>query len=276
TFYAKQAEYARLWQQPLHERFGQLLLFSVGGPPSGLQGISGARLVLLPGTLLAGARALWSDWSARRMVRSLPLLWAIGLVFLYAWRLPVTYHHGRYLWPALPIWIVYGLTGWQVLTSWILNHITTNQLTGYLWRRVTSLTFIALLAVFFVLGLQTYQRDVAFVNGEMVTAAKWLDANVAADALVAAHDIGALGYFAPQPILDLAGLISPEIVSLLADELAVASFVRESSADYLVTAPGWTYESLTQTSDATKVFSTDYDWTRQQGYNNMAIYRLAP
>jgi len=31
------------------------------------------------------------------------------------------------------------------------------------------------------------------------------------DDLIAAHDIGAIGYFAPRPILDLAGLISPDV-----------------------------------------------------------------
>jgi hypothetical protein len=48
TFYAKQAEYTFLWDQPLPLRFFQLLYFSLGGPPQGLRGISGAHLLLLP------------------------------------------------------------------------------------------------------------------------------------------------------------------------------------------------------------------------------------
>jgi len=43
---------------------------------------------------------------------------------------------------------------------------------------------------------------------------EWLAANTPPDAVVAAHDIGALGYASERRILDLAGLVSPEILAL--------------------------------------------------------------
>ena len=115
TFYAKQAEYAVVLARPFISRLIQLLYFSLGGAENGWRGISAAHLLLLPGLLFAAWRALRSDWTNHQLFRLLPLLWAGGHVFLYAWRLPVTYQHGRYLMAAMPVWVLYGLAGWIAL-----------------------------------------------------------------------------------------------------------------------------------------------------------------
>ena len=268
TFYAKQAEYAQLLTIPLPQRFLQLLYFSLGGPETGWRGISGAHLLLLPGLIITTVQAVRSDWRQRRLLYTLPLLWAVGHVLLYALRLPVTYQRGRYLWPVLPVWIIYGLAGWH-------NILQTSaiQRFGPLGQRFVQLTFATMLVVFLALGAFAYQSDVAFIEGEMVQVARWLQDNTAPDDLIAAHDIGAIGYFAPRPLLDLAGLISPEVVPYLDDPTAMADYVRQSNADYLITAPGWLYTTLT--ANAPLLYSTNYTWTVEQGMNNMAVYALS-
>lgn len=267
TFYAKQAEYAVLLAQPLLQRFLQLLYFSLGGPETGWRGISGAHLLLLPGLVAAAWPAVQSDWRQRRLLYTLPLLWAGGHLLLYALRLPVTYQRGRYLWPVLPIWIIYGLSGWLSLLQTALI-----QRGGILTRRAIQLIFVLMLVIFLFLGGIAYQEDVAFIEGEMVATARWLQENSQPNDLIAAHDIGAIGYFAPRPILDLAGLISPDVVPYLQNEAELSDYVNQSGAEYLITAPGWPYHPLTY--NANPVFSTQYRWTTEQGLNNMAVYRL--
>ncbi len=267
TFYAKQAEYAVLLAQPILQRLTQLLFFSLGGPESGWRGISGAHLLLLPGLLIAGWQGLHSDWRQRRLLYTLPLLWAGGHVLLYALRLPVTYQRGRYLWPALPIWIIYGLAGWHFLLQ-----TRSIQRLGILAPRAIQMIFALMLIIFLFFGGLAYQEDVAFIQGEMVEVAHWLKENTAENALVATHDIGAIGYFAPRPLLDLAGLISPEVVPYLDDPVTMAAHIRASQADYLITAPGWRYNNLTD--DARPLYTTNYAWTIEQGLNNMAVYQL--
>jgi hypothetical protein len=266
TFYAKQAEYAALLRQPLWRRLLRLFYQSVGGPDSGWRGISGARLLLLPGLLWAAYRAACADWQERRLAYLLPLLWAVGHVAVYAWRLPVTYQHGRYLLGIVPVWILFGLHGWVTLLE------TRRSLRVV--RRAAALSYAVMLVFFLLLGAQAYATDVAFIENEMVATARWLEQNTPEGALVAAHDIGAIGYYGERHLLDLAGLISPEIIPLLADQEAMAAYVRQSPADYLVTAPGWPYTSLTAAPDVTLLYTTGYEWTRIQGSNNMAVYRL--
>ena len=270
TFYAKQAEYAALLVRPLPVRFASLLLFSLGGAEVGWRGMTGAHLLLLPGLIPAGWLALRQDWHDRRLQHALLLLWAGGHVLLYAWRLPVTYQHGRYLWAALPAWILYGLAGWL----WLLARLPVRSRPGRVLRRVAGLVYGLLLAIFFLFGLQAYATDVAFIENEMVDVARWLNQNTPPEALIAAHDIGAIGYFAQRPLLDLAGLITPELVDRLADEAALGDYVREQVADYLVTAPGWPYETITARPGVILLYSTGYAWTQAQGANNIAVYGL--
>ena len=269
TFYAKQAEYGTLLLEPLWARLWELLYFSWGGTAGGM---NAAHLLLLPGLVTAVWLALRADWQARQLRLMLPLLWAGGHIFLYAWRLPVTYQHGRYLLAAVPIWVLFGLWGWLFLLDWL-----GSGRYGRLGRQVAGLTMALIVLVFLILGATTgYANDVAFIENEMVAVSHWLAEHTAVDALIAAHDIGAIGYFAERPIIDLAGLISPEIIPLLADEVALDHYVLNSEADYLVTAPGWLYVDVTTASTTQLLYTTNYAWTQDQGLNNMAIYALKP
>lgn len=269
TMVAKQTEYGVLLEQFIGWRLLQLLWLSLGGPADGWQGMSSAHLLLLPGLLFAGWQALKKDWTNRQLAWTLPLLWAGGHVLLYAWKLPVTYQHGRYLLGVMPVWILYGLAGWLLL-------LYTRQGGRGLWlaQKVAQFTFAFVLLFFLLQGALAYATDVAIIEGEMVTVGRWLAENTPANALIATHDIGAIGYFAERPLLDLAGLITPEIIPLLADETAVSEYVLDSKADYLVTAPGWLYTAVTESELATLLFTTEFPLTRQQSINNMAVYQL--
>ncbi|MCP5095645.1 MAG: hypothetical protein GY943_08850 [Chloroflexi bacterium] len=271
TFYAKQTEYASLLATPLINRVVQLLYFSVGGPSAGWQGMSTPHLILLPGLLFAGWHSVRLDISKRRLFYTLPLLWAGGHVCLYAWRLPLAFQHGRYLLAAIPIWILFGLVGWMKL-------LFDRSLSRPIWvaQQVSRFTFIGLLSIFLILGARAYMTDVAFVEGEMVVMARWIAENTSNKELIASHDIGAIGYFAERPLLDLAGLISPEMIPLLDNEALLANYIQESDAHYLVTAPGWSYEDVVINSHVEQLFSTEYAWTQENGRNNMTIYLLQP
>src|SRR5690606_2336524 len=113
-------------------------------------------------------------------------------------------------------------------------------------------------------------RDVAVIETEMVDTARWVRENVPEGALVAAHDIGALGYFAGRPLLDLAGLISPQAIPVIRDEAGLAVFLDRHQAAYLVTFPGW-YPHLTQQAEL--IFSTSGVFSPALGGENMAVYR---
>jgi len=270
TFYAKQAEYAMLLEQPLIGRTMQLLWLSWGGAAVGWQGMSAAHLLLLPGLLLSvwvGIQRLWHE-KITALPFIIPLLWAFGHVALYGWRLPVTYQHGRYLLAATPVWILYGLAGWLTLYAKAGDGRLARPL-----KLAGGLILGLMSAIYLLLGAQAYAADTAFIEHEMVATARWVERNTSSDALIAVHDIGAMGYFAKRPLLDLAGLITPDIIPYLDDMTAIEAYILASEADYLVTAPGWPYDGV---MDGTAVlqYSSDYEWTVEQGENNTAVYQM--
>lgn len=250
TFYAKQAEYAAYLQLPLWQRFGQQLL----------QPLVGVGIVLLPGAVWMAALAIRErQWGALSFT-----LWVLGFLGLYALRLPVAYQHGRYVIPAMPAFFVLGLTGFAALTA--PKPARWNRIVSSSWKSAAGL----LLIIFYGRGAFAYAQDVAVIESEMVTMAVWVSENVPAGALVAAHDIGALGYFGDHELVDLAGLISPDVIPFIRDEPRLADYLNQRGVSYLVTFPDW-YPLLT--SDLSPVFSTGAAYAPALGETNMAVYR---
>jgi hypothetical protein len=109
------------------------------------------------------------------------------------------------------------------------------------------------------------------IETEMVAAARWVAENAGPEELIAAHDIGALGYFAERPLLDLAGLVSPEVIPFIRDEGQLAVYLDEQQPVYLMTFPGW-YPELTAGLEA--VYSTEGTVSPELGGENMVVYSL--
>nr|MBI2905770.1 hypothetical protein [Chloroflexota bacterium] len=222
TFFAKQAEYAVLRALPLWQRLAEVFAAPWVG----------ALLVLAPGVWLAVKGGRKGGHEGRRY--GWMAGWAAAFLLAYALRLPVTYQHGRYLMPVIPALVVVGAAG---MAGWV--RLSDPQT----WRRVLSRAWVlgagGVAVGFWALGAGALAADVRVVNSEMVSTAKWVAANVPPGAVVAAHDIGALGYFADVRLVDLAGLVSPEVIPLLGDDGRLWQFVRAGRAAYVITFPGW-------------------------------------
>ncbi|MGD1993168.1 MAG: hypothetical protein PVI59_08250 [Anaerolineae bacterium] len=266
TFYAKQAEYAVLRLQPLTARLVRISATPLIGP----------LVLLVPGLI-------WAMWRRRprspeqppsgprgwRWIGWLPLAWVGGTLVMYAVRLPVTYQHGRYLMPLIPTLLVYGVGG----TLDLVRSASQPVLARVLARTLLIAAGLLFPSFWAIIGAPAYATDVAIIEGEMVTVAQWINDHTAPDALIAAHDIGAIGYFARRPLLDMAGLVSPEVIPFIRNETEILDWLAEQKADYLVTFPTW-YPTLTADPRVEMVFQTDTEVTREKGEMNMAVYAL--
>jgi hypothetical protein len=220
TFYAKGVYYA----------LGTSEFSRLAGYGLGVLGflVSSPLVALgLPGT----AYALWltrRDWA--RGTQWLALIWVLALIGVYAIHLPVVYQNGRYLMPVLPVLLALGVTG------------SLRFLSGGGYRLLpVALTVLALglglLSV--VRGAAIYTANIRYINGYQVETALWLRANTPSDALVATHDIGAIGYFSGRQVIDLGGLTQPELVPLLGDQGALVAYLQRAHVGYVVMFPDW-------------------------------------
>jgi hypothetical protein len=251
TFFAKQAEYAVSQQIPFLMRFfrevGLILI--------------GAEMLLLPGLIIISIKAVQrKEWALLAMV-----IWIFGFVMIYAIRLPVLYQHGRYVIPVMPVYIIISLAG---LFSWLKPREPKllKRVFGKAW--VISLMVTAF--AFWLIGARAYANDVAVIESEMVATAHWISRNTEPSALIAAHDIGALGYFGKRRILDLAGLVSPEVIPFIRDEDRLAEWMDAEGADYLMTFPSWYPQLIKQ---GNPIYNTHGKYSPLQGGENMLVYR---
>jgi len=222
TFYAKQAEYQTAWlDTPLKDRLVDYLSPIVASP----------FLALFPGAVGWVGRAIRNrNWGALAGV-----IWLIGYILIYFLRLP-PYQHGRYIIPAFPILYLWGLLG---MAGFMLS-ATSNLRLKFLWKTLVA----ALLVVFFTLGGLQNADDVFWVESEMIATAKWVNQNIPPAATLAVHDIGAMGYFVANPLVDLAGLVDPEVIPFIRDEAMLADYLNERSVDYLIAPPGFYHELI--------------------------------
>jgi hypothetical protein len=198
--------------------------------------------------------------------------WVVHLT-LYALRLPVTYQHGRYQMPVIPFFILLGLGG----TAYLLRP-AAQALLPRVVSRATLLAIMAVSVAFLGLGARAYAADVAFIQGEMVATARWLEEHTSPGSLIAVHDIGAVGYFTRRPLLDLAGLVTPEVIPFIADETRLVEFMQSRGAEYVVFFPDWSdaYQRMAHDPRLEMVHTTGFAWTLSQGRANMTVYRLQP
>jgi hypothetical protein len=255
TFYAKQAEYISWQSLPMYSRFSQLAL----------QLFIGSSIALIPGVLLWFFVLLRKrNWGGLA-----GMIWFAAYLVLYISRLPV-YQHGRYIIPAMPIFFVWGVLGMIEFTSMLDKKIGSSKVYHRLVLTGWCILIVILCGAFWVFGARAYAQDVAFIESEMVVTANWVAENIPAEDLIAAHDIGALGYFDSHRLLDLAGLISPEIVPIMRDETQLSHYLDSHGVRYFVAFPEF-YPQLSR--QAEPIFTTNSQFTKMLGGENMVVFR---
>jgi hypothetical protein len=216
----------------------------------------GAAVLVLAGVVLlvvVRRRGL----ALKPVTRLLPLAWLVMVPVLYAVRgVPVL---SRYLMPLLPVlaWLA-----WRSLDRELGPRLERPAARPPQLRRARIGLAVGVVFAALVLtqNLLTYARLVqpqvqsltTGMRASLIPWGRWFDLNTQPDAVVAAPDIGALGYYGRRRVVDLAGLVTPEMVPILrkmSPEAAVSGFefARFARPDYLVDRAGRAWD-LTQRS----------------------------
>lgn len=257
TAAAKRSQAAVLFELPYTTRFINLLVpISAGG-----------QVLLVPGVVMFIYRAV----RERRFGYLLLPAWGLGLVALYAAWLPLDMQHGRYVIPALPALIVAGVIGTFMLIQAARRQLITRVLVNAL-----AMSAAVLFVVLGVVLSSVYARDVAIIDGDMVQAAHWIDENLAQGELIAIHDIGAVGYFSPRPMLDIGGLISPEVIPVIRDGEALWELIEESGARYLMAYPYQTPNENANDPRLCPIYINENAVTALAGGSSLTIYAILP
>ncbi|MEL7059946.1 MAG: hypothetical protein AAGN46_07970 [Acidobacteriota bacterium] len=164
-----------------------------------------------PVLLLFAASGGWI-LAARR--RALPALWLLALPLVYSMLAspsapPPLGNFGRYYFPVLPVLTIVGAVGLEQVVRTLADAGRKRLAAGAVG------IVLAVHGLGLIQGPGRYLQTVANVEDSDVRAALWLADRLPDDAVLAVQDIGALAFFTRRPIVDLAGLVTPEILPVL-------------------------------------------------------------
>lgn len=227
-----------------------------------------ALLELLRGLLLLVAVGL--PFAAARFRRQGPglllLVWPLALLVALSQLVPVTFHHGRYLQPALPALLVAGLLGVEYALRRAGLKVVYRWFPGII-------VFAAVL--FNLTGARNYGLEVRWINDEHLGIARWVRTETPPGAVIASHDVGALGYFGGRRLVDTAGLLNPELIPYVRDPERLVAELRRRNVDYLIFFPTW-YPSLVGRPDLPVVFEIRTAYARPLGGDDFIVVGLNP
>jgi hypothetical protein len=191
----------------------------------------------------AGVLVLLERLATPRDRGLLPALWPVGLPLAYSLHdspaAPMMVgNFGRYVFPLLPfVLVLAGLA--------LERPLERLRAAAAGWRAVTA----ALLLIVLVApplaslrsGSERYALNVRNVNDSDVAMALWMREHLAPEAVIAAQDVGAVGFLTSHPLVDLTGIVTPEILPWLEGSAGspggregVIRFLDERRPDYLM------------------------------------------
>jgi arabinofuranosyltransferase len=223
--------------------------------------LNGPLLLLVP----CAGFAIYRILRTKNTLPFYPLTWFLTLIGLYAVALPAIYDHGRYLMPLIPLIIIYGVEG---LDQLLKRFKLTSLLRTIIWLSLFSMIFLL-----WINGASDYAYRIQLFNTVHMKAAQWINENTPQDAVIATHDIGIIGYYTQRQIVDLAGLISPEIVPILNNPQKMADYVRAEQVAYVIVYSGY-YRELLTLLDAHLVYSPGAEQLRAMGVEPFEVYKI--
>ncbi|UCE11054.1 MAG: hypothetical protein JSW61_03730 [Candidatus Thorarchaeota archaeon] len=171
--------------------------------------------------------------------RPFPWLLCISLAVLY--RLTTPYaaliNNARYLVPIFNLFTVVAIAGLSILLTriheWVLadeHDMTLNMFVGWF---IIAIIVIPPIGSYFVQA-PFYGNAVKNINEQQVHIGLWLRDNTPEDAVLAIHDAGALRFFSNRVVIDLAGLVSPDIIHGNMSSIETLQYLKDQGCEYFV------------------------------------------
>ncbi|HXH85146.1 MAG TPA: hypothetical protein VNN07_19715, partial [Candidatus Tectomicrobia bacterium] len=216
---------------------------------------------LLPLALVPGIPVAWRYAGPSLGVAGLALLaHPLGMALLAPYRGP-GFQEGRYSSHLLPLAVVVVAAG--------LGRLAGRR------RALTLLVLLALSLQGLAPAAERYAWGVQNIEAMQVRLGRWIDATLPREARLAVNDIGAIAYFSRREILDLMGLVTPEIIPYRrAGEAAIVKFLVGACPDYVVIFPDWFPAVAARADLLTPVTRVRLERVEVAGAPEMVVYRL--
>jgi hypothetical protein len=220
---------------------------------------------LLPFTIPIGLVVLWRT-RGRSLIwpAALLLLHPLGMALLAPYRGPA-FQEGRYSTHLAPFAVVVAVVG-------------LSRLVGQ-WRRRgrwAAMVYLLLAAAWIWPASFRYADAVREINAMQVHLGRWVERNLPKNARLALNDVGAIAYFSRREVMDLMGLVTPEVIPYRkAGEAGALRFLEKQCPDYLIIFPSWFPALSAMAGRFTPLYHVKLEQNHVVGANEMVVYETA-
>ncbi|TXT54370.1 MAG: conserved membrane protein of unknown function [Candidatus Thorarchaeota archaeon] len=215
-----------------------------------------------------------------------PFLLAIttSLFALYRFTMPgmSLLFAARYLVPLFDLLAISAVCGIGILVKRIMELKEDTFKFSQLDVNVVSVLFI--LMIFYpsmgqyVFMVDHHANQTKNIEEMQVTLSLWIRENVPERSVIATYDVGAIGYFAEGTVIDLYGLVSPEILHNRTSLSNVTDYLKEMNCTYIMFYKQWFtafhYNILAQGGSITILAEAHLDDNVVCGTDDMAVYGI--
>ena len=216
-----------------------------------------------------------------------PYQWllVISLTILYANTLPYLslINNSRYLVPVFDLLIICAVLSISMISMKLFTHqnkVKPEEIKEYANKTYRIIVVLLLVFVIFTAAYPKYleqgdyfAREVIDTNCRQIIIGKWIKENTPEDAVIAIHDAGAIKLFSDRRIIDMAGLVTPDITFGNFTRKEKLSYLRSQGCEYFAYFNRIFNTWTSYLKGAyTVVFSLHCSYAVLQGNANMSVY----
>ena len=169
------------------------------------------------------------------------IIFIIAFIFIYWYKLPYAHRFGRYLMPVIPFMIIVSSFGFKDFFKTLGGFLNNKTVAIY-----GTILILAVIAIYsfnnYLENKNNYITECKYINDRQVEAAKWIAANTNENDIIATHDVGAIGFYSKRKIVDVAGLVTPELIMKISDANYVdemKQYLNKNGVTYLAFLREW-------------------------------------
>jgi len=204
-------------------------------------------------------------------------LWVILLPVVSSFVAPNWRHHGRYLIPIIPFINIVSIDILQKSGRYIQEKYTKFSKFAFEITPVVLMFFSITGTIIFALSLGW---NVENINDQQVKIGRWINRSLQDEKVLGMNDIGAITFVTKKRIVDMEGLVTPEIfklrkLSIEQSNKALLKLLKQNNVNYIIIYPGWYDYLMEHYSGALEsVYSAKLEHNTICGGPEMFVYKI--
>jgi len=205
---------------------------------------------------------------------NLIFLWIIFLPVIFSVLIPNWRHHVRYMIPLLPFINLAAIYLFMIIIN------KERLMKNFFLKKKNALWIIPVISLaYFIVYAIALGKNTDNINDQQVKLARWVNENVGRNETIALNDIGAITFINKNRVIDIAGLVTPEMLHYRQyygkDNLdSVNYLLKKNNVSYIIIYDDWFKEYLKEYGkDLTFITSAVLEDNTICGGTEMKVYK---